>query len=141
MAIVVTNEGELELLDKALKDALSTDESFSLRLFQNDYTPINTTTLTDFTEADFTSYARKTLTRAGWKAAALNASNEAEAEYSAEQSWTCGATGGDVYGYYVVGATSGKILWCERFEQSRSLLVGDELAFTPTFTLRSRREN
>jgi hypothetical protein len=35
MPLVVPNAGELELLDKMLKDALSSDEDYILKLFQN----------------------------------------------------------------------------------------------------------
>ena len=68
MALITTDEGELELLDKMLKDALNTDESYTLKLFKNDYTPVAASTEVSFTEAAFTDYAAKALTRAGWGA-------------------------------------------------------------------------
>lgn len=107
------NSGELELLDKMLKDALSTDETYSLRLFKNDYTPINSSLTADFTVADFTNYANKTLSRAGWNASST-VSSKAQSDYGAAQSWTCGASGNTVYGYYVVATTSTITLWAER---------------------------
>lgn len=140
MAIIVPNEGKLELIEKMIKDALSTDESFSLRLYKNDFTASESVTLSDFTEADFDDYERKTLSRSGWNSASLNLAYEAEIEYSAEQSWTCGTTGGSVYGYYVVGSTSGKVLWYQEFNTSVTLANGDILKLTPTFALRSRKD-
>ena len=87
------NGGELELLDKMLKDALSSNEDYVLKLFRNDYTPDQTTASGSLTEANFTNYAATTLTRAGWNTA-VTVSNKAESSYgSAAQSWTCGATG------------------------------------------------
>ncbi len=111
MALVVVNEGELELLDKCLKDTLSTDENMILHLYKNNYTPVAATTSTDFTEADFTNYVNKTLARTTWNAA-VTVSGKAESSYgSAPLSWTCGATGNTIYGYWVQGATSNKVLW------------------------------
>lgn len=138
MSIIVPNEGELELLDKMLKDALVTNESYVLKLFKNDYTPDQYTTAGDFDEADFTNYVSKTLTRTNFDSASLNVSNEAETAYGSEQSWTCGSTGNTVYGYYILGATSLKVLWTERFAAARVMTDTDVLKITPTFTFRSQ---
>jgi len=110
-----------------LKDALSTDEDFILHLFKNNYTPVDGTTSTDFTEADFTNYTVRTLTRANWNAA-VTVSGKAESSYgSSPLSWTCGATGNTVYGYWVQGATSADVCWAERFGTSRVLAEDDVL--------------
>ena len=115
MALVVPNQGELELLDKMLRDTLSTDENYILHLYKNDYTPVAATTSTDFTEADFTNYVVKTLARATWNAA-VTVSGKAESSYgSTPLSWTCGATGNNIYGYWVGGATSNAVLFAEKF--------------------------
>jgi hypothetical protein len=127
MALVVPNDGELELLDKMLKDALSVDENYVLKLFQNNYTPDQATVAASLTEANFTNYAAATLTRALWNTAVV-VSNKAETSYgSSAQSWTCGTTGNTIYGYYVVGATSATVLWAERFATSRVLANGDQI--------------
>jgi hypothetical protein len=136
MALVTPNVGEVELLDKMLKDALSSDENYILKLYNNDYTPVSGSTAANFTAATFTNYAHKTLTRTGWGAAST-VSNKASSTYSAQQSWTCGATGDTVYGYWVIGATSTVSLWAERFGTPRTLANGDILNLTPKFTLNS----
>ena len=138
MALVVPDEGELELLDKMLLDALSVDENYVLKLFKNDFTPANTTSAGSLTEADFTNYAAKTLSRATWNVAVTNGSNKAETSYdTSPQSWTAGTTGNTIYGYYVVGAASTAVLWAERFATARVLSDGDVLNLTPKFTLNS----
>ena len=138
MALVVPNEGELELLDKMLKDALSVDENYVLKLFKNNVTPSQVFSAGSLTEADFTNYAAKTLTRTTWNVAVTNGSNKAETSYSTSpQSWTAGTTGNTIYGYYVVGATSTAVLWVERFATARVLSNGDVLNLTPKFTLNS----
>jgi hypothetical protein len=139
MPLIVPQEGELELLKKMLKLALSTDETYILKLYRTDVTPNSSTSRTSFTEANFTGYAARTLTRANWSAGVINASNASESSYgSSPQSWTCGATGNTVYGYWVEGATSTKVLWAERFSTSRVLASGDVLNITPKFTLQSQ---
>jgi len=135
VALITPNAGELELLDKMLKDALSSDENYILKLYGADYTPDDSAVEGSFTESAFTNYAARTLTRANWNSA-VTVSNKAETSYgSGPQSWTCGATGGTVYGYYVTGATSGTVLWAERFSTSRVLASGDILNLTLKFTL------
>lgn len=121
-----------------LKDTLSTDENYILKLFKNDVTPDNTFTASSMTEADFTNYAAKTLARATWNAAVTNGSNKAETSYATSpQSWTAGTTGNTIYGYWVQAATSGAVLWAERFATARVLSDGDVLNLTPKFTLNS----
>lgn len=136
MPLVVPTEGELELLDKMLKDALSSDENYILKLFNSSITPSGTTSSGSFAgvTATFTNYSHKTLTRAGWNAATIS-SGTAVADYGTTQSWTCGATTDTVYGYWIEGATSNKVLWAERFTTARTMGNGDVLNLTPRFTL------
>ena len=138
MPLVVPNEGELVLLDYMLKDT-SVTADYILRLFQNDVTPDQSASDGTFTEATFTDYTSKTLGRATWNAAVTNGSNKAESSYgSSPQSWTCGATGNTIYGYWVETTdVTPTILWAERFATSRVLADGDVLNITPKFTLSS----
>ena len=137
MALHVCRQGELQLLDKMLKDALSTDENYILKLFQNNYTPDEDDAVGSFTEATFTDYAARTLTRALWNAAQVNATKSESSYGTSPSSWTCGATGNTIYGYWMEGATSAAVLWAERFATSRVLADGDVLNITPKFTLSS----
>lgn len=137
MPLVVPDQGELRLLDIMLKLALSTNEDQILKLYNNNYTPAAASAPGSFTAATFTNYVPKTLLRATWSNAAT-VSNKAESSYGTSPlSWTCGATGDTVYGYWVEGSTSSKVLWAERFSTSRVLANGDILNITPKFTLAS----
>lgn len=135
MALVVPNEGEIELLKKLLIYTADT-EQYQLRLYQNDYSPNADSTLSSFSEADFTNYALKALNRSDWATPTTDGNGKAQSQVSF-QSWTCGLSGNTVYGYYVVGASSGKVLWAERFNVARSLGDGDVLNVTPVFNLAS----
>lgn len=133
MALITSNAAECALLDKMLKSALVSDENYILKLFRNDYTPDDNYAAASFTEANFTNYAAKTLTRSAWASAAV-VSSKAQTSY-ATQSWTCGSSGNTIYGMYVVGSSSGTVLWSERFGSTRVVADQDVLSVTPTFTL------
>jgi hypothetical protein len=124
---VAPNEGRVVLVNNLL--AGGTLEAWSLRLFKNDYTPVVGSVLADFTQADFTGYSAKTLTRSQtgstWGAASI-ASNIAQSEYATDQSFTyTGATSQSVYGWYIVGATSGKVILAHRWTDGARVAVGD----------------
>ena len=135
MAMIFADVGELELLDKMLKDALTVDEDYTLKLYTNNETPTQASVAGDFTEATFTGYAAKTLTRAGWNAA-TTISNKASATYGTDQTWTAGSSQ-TIYGAYVIGTTSTTLLWAELFASSVSLVDTDTLTYTPVVTLNS----
>lgn len=135
MALIVPDEGEIELLTKLLKNTTDT-EDYLLRLYKNNYVPSGTTTLTDFTEADFTNYAEKTIARSDWSTPTTGVTNKAESQVSI-QAWTCGTVGNTIYGYYVIGSVSGKVLWAEKFASTRVLEDSDILNLTPKFNLSS----
>jgi hypothetical protein len=144
VAFLVPNEGEIQLLTDLL--AGGTLENWTLKLYKTNVTPAETDTGATYTVADFTSYANKTLTRSvsgsTWQTVAggsPSGSWSAEAAVakssygSAAQSWTCGASGNTIYGYYIVGATSTKLICAELFASSRTLANGDTLSLTPVF--------
>ena len=135
MTLMTPTLGELQLLDKMLKKALSTDENYILKLYQNNYTPTVNDQPISFTEATFTNYAALTLTRANWNSSQVIGGVAQTSYGAAPQAWTCGASGNTIYGYYVVGATSTVVLWAELFATARVLSNADVLNLTPQFTL------
>lgn len=134
MALKFPNAGELLGLDWMLK-ATSAPENLTLKLFRNDYTPVDASVAGDFTVANFTNYVDKTLSRGTWQSS-TTVSGKASSTYdSTPLSWTCGSTGNTIYGYYIVGATSGTIFCAERFATPRVLANGDSLNLTVTISL------
>lgn len=133
MALVVSNVGELKLLAWALNGS---PENLTLKLYKNDVTPSQSSVAGDFTVADFTGYVNKTLTSGSWVAPAT-VSNKAVSSY-ASQTFSC--TGGSsqvVYGYYIVGASSGTLILAERFATSRTMSNGVDLTLTPSISANS----
>jgi hypothetical protein len=148
MPFLVSREGDARLLTELLGGA--TPEDWQLGLFSSAISPAETDTAATYEahEAAFDGYARKVLTRSvsdsTWNAPTLQAptgsppwaSRErvAHSKYgSAPQSWTIGATGGVVHGYFIVGATSGNLILAEEFSAPRTLHPGDTLSITPVF--------
>jgi hypothetical protein len=148
MALLVPHEGELQLLTDLLGGG--TLENWLLCLFNSNITPSETDTAATYTahEAAFTNYGRRTLTRSvsatTWNPPASQApsgtppwssrAKVAHSQYGASpQAWTCGATGDTVYGYFILGAASGKLICAEAFAAPRTLASGDALSITPVF--------
>ncbi|QEH38652.1 hypothetical protein OJF2_72580 [Aquisphaera giovannonii] len=148
MALLVPREGDVQLLTDLLGGG--TLENWLLGLFHANITPSETDTAATYTaqEATFTSYARKTLTRSigasTWNTPVSQApsgspawsarSQVGHSQYGASpQTWVCGATGDTIYGYFIVGATSGKLICAEAFATPRTLASGDTLSIIPVF--------
>lgn len=131
MAIVISNSGKIELIDKMLKDALSTDENLILKLFKNNVTLTEESVLDDFIEADFTNYVSKIISRNSWNTELTG--GKAKATSSTLQ-WNCGATGNTIYGYYLIGQNSNTLLWAEKFDPPANLSNNDFINVTPVFT-------
>ncbi len=146
MPLVVPHEGELTILG----ELMSSGENWQLCLFNFNITPNETDVALTYTahEAVFTGYARITLTRSvggstwntpisqapsgspPWSSRAL----VGHTQYgSAPQSWTCGTTGDTVYGYFVIGSSSGKLIMAEAFATARVMTNGQELDLQPIF--------
>jgi hypothetical protein len=133
MALLVPNVGEGLMLEHITgKTAV---ENLLLKLFQSNTTPGETDTAGTYTEATFTGYAAKTLTGASWT---ITTGAPTYASY-AEQTFTstAGSQNQAIYGYYVVGATSGTLYWSERFTDGPYTIVnnGDAIKVTPYIEL------
>lgn len=135
MAMTIANEGQAEMLKRITGGAVA--ENIALRLYSNNVTIADTVTSASFTEvANGNGYTTggKVLSAGSW--GAPSGSDPASSAY-AQQTWTCvTAAIGTVYGYYLIGVTSGKIYGCEQFAGAPlSIQVGDVLNVTPTLQL------
>jgi hypothetical protein len=130
MALVVPNAGEDVMLQNILNK--TAPENQTLKLYTNNITPAETDTAGTYTEASGSGYAAKSLTGASWTVTPGAPTTAA----AAQQTWTFTGALGNVYGYFVVQATSGIILWAERFTGAPFNVAnnGDEIKVTPQFT-------
>ncbi len=131
MAIFIPSAGENKLVEFAL--GYSTPGNQLLKLYTNNVTPADTDTAATYTEMATLGYAAKTLTKTSWSVA--QSGGVATATYAA-QTWTFTAGAAvTVYGYFVVDATSGVILWSEPFTSGKIIqYTGDQIIITPVFT-------
>lgn len=125
----IPDAGKKKLLEILLGKDLA--ENISLKLFTNDLTIDGDTVAGDFTEMSTHGYAAKTLTMASWSAPSMSG-DDASSSY-AQQTWTfSAATLVNVYGYYMVMATTGTILWACKFGAAKPIQYADEtIAVTP----------
>lgn len=117
--LVVPQEGQTEFMTdvKTALAAVITATKLKVHLYTNNYTPIGSTTITDFTEATFTGYAAQNVPALG--VVFTNDSGQAEFDCTATSTWTAtdAVTPNTIYGYYVVDSTTGTIVrWAERFD-------------------------
>lgn len=131
MALLVPNAAEDVMLQNILNKTAPQDQR--LKLFQNNVTPAETDTEATYTESTWTGYAFIALTGASWTITPGNPTSAA----AAEQVFTSSAVQSqNNYGYFVIQAVSGKILWAERFSNGPYLIQnnGDAIKVTPQFT-------
>ena len=112
MALLVPDVGEVLLLEYALNKTEPTE--VKLKLFKNDYTPVEGSVVADFTESDGAGYAAIVLAGANWTIA--TSVGVTTAEY-AQQTFTL--TGAIThYGYYITNNNGSQVLWAERFSDA-----------------------
>jgi hypothetical protein len=133
MAMVVPHVGEIEILKRVLYGNAGA-ENLVLKLFQNNVTPSATDTASTYTEATFTGYSAVTLTssQAGgtWSVPTTDANGNTTSTYGTVATWTAGSAQ-TIYGYYVIGATSGLLYWAEAFANPKVLAINDPVTIQP----------
>jgi hypothetical protein len=121
--------------DKAVLNACVAQSVFyRVRLFKNNYTPLVTSVIGDFTEADFDGYSGYQAPT--FVAAVINGSGKGII-IAGGLLWLCTgvATPNTIYGYYVTEGTDAIAVYAERFAASISIAApGDFVVVTPTVT-------
>lgn len=105
-------------------------QSLVLKLYTNNITPAVGDTEATYTEAAGNGYASIALAGASWGVAA------AGSIAFAQQTFTFTGALGDVYGYFIIQTTSGKLVYAERFSGAPYNIAnnGDQIKVTPTVT-------
>jgi hypothetical protein len=131
MALLVPDVGEVALLDMMLSDA--SPEAQTLKLYKSNTAPAEGDTAVTYTEADLSGYSSKSLARATWNGAST-ATGTTSKTYP-QQTFSFTGTG-TVYGYFVVKASAGTLLWAEKiFTSGQTFNNGDTLKVTPYIEL------
>lgn len=131
--LILPSASEKTMLEFAL--GINTPNNQSLKLFVNDYVPVDSSIAANFTEMSTLGYAAKALVKATWVVTAGGDGAVASGAYP-QQTWTF--TAGslvNVYGYYIVDSVSGLLLWAERFPSAKPIQnTGDQIIIIPTIT-------
>lgn len=118
---VIPDEGKILLAQRALQTTGAAVEDYVLKGYSNNYTPVNGSVAGSFTESAFTGYASVSITHASFPAPTIT-SNVAYSTSSTPGAFTCtGGAAENMYGVYLVGATSGKVIAAARFDNVRSM--------------------
>jgi hypothetical protein len=128
MALVFPDVGENIVLEALVNK--TAPQNLVLRLYTSDTTPGESDTAGTYTEATGNGYSAITLTGASWGAA-----SGGSIAY-AQQTFTFSGALGNVYGYYMTQASSGTLVYAERFTDGPYNIVnnGDQIKITPTIT-------
>lgn len=131
MALLFPNNGEGDALQYLVNRAAP--ENLILRLYTSNTTPAEADVAATYTEAAGFGYAALTLTGASWDAPSEGAPSSIA---YAQQTFTFTGALGNVYGYYLTRATSGRIAFSERFSDGPYNIAnnGDQIKITPTIT-------
>ena len=132
MALVMTKKGIEMLLDAWLNDNWPVNgKNLTMKLYTNNYTPVETSVPGSFTEASGGNYAAKTLANGSWTIETGNTPRDA---IYAQQTWTFSGAldgGATIYGYFIVDA-DGNLLWAELLGATMTpASSGDILQVTP----------
>ena len=132
MALLFPAVGESLVLNAILNKVAGQDQT--LKLFKSNTTPANSDVAGTYTECTFTGYSSKSLTAANWT---VTNGNPSSAAYGSAQQFTySGSVASDtVYGYYVIQAGSGTLLYAERDAAPFTVSTnGDIYQVTPAMT-------
>ena len=129
MAVVVADVSEILVLKNYLNNTAPQDQK--LKLYTNNITPGEGDTAGTFTEATFTGYSAASLAGANWD---FTSGDPSFAQYNVTLFFTSTAnqTAQSIYGFYVVQASSGILMWAERFTTApfSIALNGDDIQIT-----------
>lgn len=137
MALLVPNASEITMLKCILNHTAAQDQT--LKLYKSATTPAETDTAATYTVSDFSGYSDASITGTSWNFTEGGGSpTYSYADYE-QQTFTAdaGSQNQDQYGYYVIQASSGLLLWAEEFTDGPYNVNnnGDNVKVTMTFWL------
>jgi hypothetical protein len=132
VAVIVPMVGDINLLKRLLASP-----TYTLYLYKNDYTPIETSLITDFTVADFPGFSAAPIM--SWVTPVDDGNHRAISHADPIVFTQTGtSTVNQIYGYFVVDYL-GVLCWAERFATAPIPMIatGSVLTVIPYFTGRS----
>lgn len=106
--LVVPLVGDIDILSQ-----LCVSYGWRMQLYQNNYTPVQGSTLADFVEADFSGYTGPQAI-IGWSTPTIVSGHAKSLANMIQWTFGGGVTTNNIYGYYVISNTSGQLVFAER---------------------------
>lgn len=136
MSLVLADVGAAMMLKAIFNNVWPAGgKNLVMKLFCNDYTPLDSSVAGSFAEATGGGYVTKALANGSWTESNVEGIEQVA---FAEQTWTfTGAltTNVTIYGYFVVDA-DGVLVYAERLPAAFTPAVnGDQLKITPVFQM------
>lgn len=130
----VVEDGLLNVLAR-LRPTLFTELRYGL--FQNDFEPVQNSTIANIVPATFSGYSGLVLS-SGWTVGMISGNRAIASANVISWSHNGGLLGNWIYGFYAVD-TVGDLVLAKRLEQAPSLVevLGVTVSVTPTFSVRS----
>lgn len=129
--MVIPNAGKLLWLEWMVSKESASFGALGLSLYTNNYTPVATSIISNFTAATFTGGAPKTIPRSDWDAPGL-VGDVAYIALPSAPSWICTAGGPQTcYGWFLYDLTTSTALAAQRFTAPRVMDVGAEEKLDP----------
>tara|TARA_R110000782_G_scaffold29061_3_gene72545 strand:- start:85 stop:489 length:405 start_codon:yes stop_codon:yes gene_type:complete len=131
MAVVFTDAAEVIALKNFVNN--SAPESLVLRLYSNNITPNKLDVVGDYTEVSGNGYSEVTLDPTQFS---FNTGDPSSAAYP-QITFLFTGNAGNVYGYFVVRAVTGDLIFSNRFSNAPISIAnnGDEIRVTLSITL------
>lgn len=134
--IVLSEYGERQLLNWAVRAAEPTDPLGYLFLFKNDYTPVRTDGIEEFIAADFTGADIKDVDREIFSNPATVGPRAETEGPETPFAWTNTGAAQTVYGYCIMNSAETEWIMADRFAAPRLLNPGDDLDLSLLLTCR-----
>jgi len=122
----------------AWRAGIASVSNYSYGLFKSDTHPAVGDVIGNYTESDFTGYARQTLANSAYQAASVT-SNVAESLANAPVNFDVSSSfvGSQLCYGYLVFNSGGTFLWAVRFANVRTLYAYDRLSVTPKMRMKN----
>ena len=133
---IVVDTGKLWITKIAVTNGnAKLDTNVKIRLFANNYTPVQASVIGNFTEIAYTGYAAVTLS--GAVDGGIDA-NDRDTWTWPTVTFQCTSSAGlpvTAYGYYVTDSANTTVLWAERFSTAQVFTTnGDGFTVPPQFS-------
>lgn len=128
MSLIFAEYGLKNALEKSVYGSGGAGVGMYCRLFTNNYTPLESSVVSDFTQATFTGYAAIQLT--SWSTPAYS-SGKARTSNAVITFTNTGGSSATIYGYYVTDSGNTNLFFAERDPLGPiTLNPGDSYAIT-----------